>query len=178
VTRFIVFTSPRSGSSWLIDLLDAHQRVGAYAELFLPGDRTEPSYGSKDLPRFEATLPPGASSRRVMLAPRRIAYLNRLYSKSEMDAVGFKLMYGHPRMHPGLSFRTLLCDAYARCISYGQTCSTRFSRGRPLGREGCSAPMLATTSHKRRSDSRPSRSLTVSKNWRLGSSVAAAPCGG
>jgi LPS sulfotransferase NodH len=37
-----------------------------------------------------------------MLAPRRIAYLNRLYSKSEMDAVGFKLMYGHPRMHPGL----------------------------------------------------------------------------
>ena len=57
-TAFVVFTSPRTGSSWLIDLLDSHPRIAAYAELFLPGDRSTPDYGSQDLPRFEAALTP------------------------------------------------------------------------------------------------------------------------
>ena len=97
---FVVFTSPRSGSSWLVDMLDSHPRIAAHAELFLPGDRTEPDYGSRDLPRFEATLEP---RRRISLVPHRLAYLNRLFgSRSGVDAVGFKLMYGHPRVHRGL----------------------------------------------------------------------------
>ena len=99
-TRFFVFTSPRSGSSWLVDLLDSHPRIAAYAELFLPGDRTVPTYGNLDLPRFETTLAP---RRRLSLVPARIGYLNRLYAtRPGVDAVGFKLMYGHPRVHPGV----------------------------------------------------------------------------
>ncbi|MBM2823784.1 MAG: sulfotransferase [Thermoleophilia bacterium] len=99
-TLFVVFTSPRTGSSWLIDLLDSHPRIAAYAELFLPGDRTTPDYGSRDIPRFEATL---AERRRITLMPHRLAYLRRLVRpRPDSDAVGFKLMYGHPHVHPGL----------------------------------------------------------------------------
>ena len=99
-TLFVVFTSPRTGSSWLIDLLDSHPRIAAYAELFLPGDQTTPDYGSLDTPRFEATL---EGRRRITLVPHRLAYLKRLgQPRPDRDAVGFKLMYGHPHVHPGL----------------------------------------------------------------------------
>jgi LPS sulfotransferase NodH len=103
VTPFVVYTSPRSGSSWLVDLLDSSSRIAAYAELFLPGDRTTPDYGSRDVERFESTLEPGRPSGGRLLAPRRIAYLRRLYAaRPGIDAIGFKLMYEHPRAHPGL----------------------------------------------------------------------------
>ncbi len=99
-TAFVVFTSPRSGSSWLVDLLDSHARIAAYAELFLPGDRTDVDYGCRDLPRFEATRP---ERRRITLVPARFGYLRRVFARRDsIDAVGFKLMYGHPRVHPGL----------------------------------------------------------------------------
>jgi LPS sulfotransferase NodH len=99
-TAFVVFTSPRSGSSWLVDLLDSHARIAAYAELFLPGDRTDVDYGCRDLPRFEATL---SERRRITLGPARFGYLRRVFARRDgIDAVGFKLMYGHPHVHPGL----------------------------------------------------------------------------
>lgn len=98
---FVVFTAPRSGSSWLVELLHGHPRIEAYAELFLPGDRTTPGYGGRDLPRFEAVL--AARRRRGPALLRRIAYLNRVFAhRPGVDAVGFKLMYGHPEVHPGL----------------------------------------------------------------------------
>jgi LPS sulfotransferase NodH len=99
-TAFVVFTSPRSGSSWLIDLLDSHPRIAAYAELFLPGDRTEVQYGSRDLPRFEATLD---ERRRLTFVPARLGYARRIFARRDgIGAAGFKLMYGHPHVHPGL----------------------------------------------------------------------------
>lgn len=99
-TVFVVFTSPRTGSSWLIDLLDSHPRIAAYAELFLPGDRSTPEYGSRDLPRFEATLTPRWHITRV---PARLGYLRRVFAARDgVGAAGFKLMYGHPEVHRGL----------------------------------------------------------------------------
>jgi hypothetical protein len=83
-----------------VDLLDSHPRIAAYAELFLPGDRTTPDYGRKDLPRFEATVTPRF---RLSLAPARLSYLRRVFAaRAGIDAVGFKLMYGHPEVHRGL----------------------------------------------------------------------------
>jgi LPS sulfotransferase NodH len=99
-TAFVVFTSPRTGSSWLIDLLDSHPQIAAYAELFLPGDRTAPDYGSRDLPRFEATL---EERRRITRIPARLAYLRRVFAPRDgVGAAGFKLMYGHPDVHTGV----------------------------------------------------------------------------
>jgi LPS sulfotransferase NodH len=97
---FVVFTSPRTGSSWLIDLLDSHPQIAAYAELFLPGDRSTPDYGSLDLPRFETTL---EARRRITRIPSRLAYLRRVFARRDgVGAAGFKLMYGHPEVHSGL----------------------------------------------------------------------------
>ena len=97
-TAFVVFTSPRTGSSWLIDLLDSHPRIAAYAELFLPGDRSTPDYGSQDLPRFEAALTPRW---RITRVPARLRYLRRVFAARDgVGAAGFKLMYGHPEVHP------------------------------------------------------------------------------
>lgn len=99
-TAFVVFTSPRAGSSWLIDLLDSHPRIAAYAELFLPGDHSTPDYGSQDLPRFEAALTP---RRRITRVPARLGYLRRVFAARDgIGAAGFKLMYGHPEVHRGL----------------------------------------------------------------------------
>ncbi len=40
---------------------------------------------------------------RRSLLPRRVFYLNRLFAaRPGIDAVGFKIMYGHPRVHAGL----------------------------------------------------------------------------
>ena len=36
-TRFVVLTFPRSGSAWLLSLLNSHPEIRAYRELFLPG---------------------------------------------------------------------------------------------------------------------------------------------
>lgn len=100
-TAFVVLTSPRTGSSWLIDLLDSHPRITAYAELLLPADTSPPpDYGCRDLPRFAATL---GSRRRITLVPERIRYLRRLFApRAGIDAIGFKLMHRHVRAHPGL----------------------------------------------------------------------------
>lgn len=103
MVSFIVFTSPRSGSSWLLDLLDSHPQIAAYAELFLPGDRTAPNYGSRDVQRFETKLAPGRPSGGWRLVPRRLAYLRRLFAvRPGVGAIGFKLMYEHPPAHPGV----------------------------------------------------------------------------
>jgi len=102
-TPFVVFTTPRSGSSWLIDLLDSHPRVAAHAELFLVGDRTPPDYGSRDVPRFGATLDESRRYGRPTLLVRRVRYLNRLFDRRPgVQAVGFKLMYLQASAHTGI----------------------------------------------------------------------------
>jgi len=102
-TPFVVFTTPRSGSSWLIDLLDSHPRIAAHAELFIVGDRTTPDYGSGDVPRFEATLDESRRYGRGTLLVRRVRYLNRLFDRRPgVQAVGFKLMYLQASAHTGI----------------------------------------------------------------------------
>jgi len=102
-TPFVVFTTPRSGSSWLIDLLDSHPRIAAYAELFIVRDRTPPDYGSRDVPRFEATLDELRGNGRATLLARRMRYLSRLFDRRPgVRAVGFKLMYLQASAHTGL----------------------------------------------------------------------------
>lgn len=106
MTGFVVLTSPRSGSGWLIDLLNSHPAIVAHAELFHVERRTAPDYGARDLPYFEAYLEP----RRHVRAVHQIAYLARLYAaRPGVRAVGFKLTYvqaaANPTLLPLLSLR-------------------------------------------------------------------------
>jgi LPS sulfotransferase NodH len=114
-TTFVILTTQRSGSSWLVDLLDDHPGVAAYAEMFRVTDTTVPDYGADDVPRFEDTLGPVTSSTARNLAGRRYRYLRGLArAHPGSQAVGFKLMYDQARDHPGLL--TLLALRRARFV--------------------------------------------------------------
>ena len=96
-TKFIVFTSQRSGSSWLISILTKLENTTAYGELFLrrkrvPGDQKWDSNFA--YPRFLETEPNG-----LIIRPfSTCSYLNGVYRKP--GAIGFKLMYWHLRLYP------------------------------------------------------------------------------
>jgi LPS sulfotransferase NodH len=100
---FVIMAAPRSGSGWLVDLLDHHPSIVAYEELFRVGNTTVPRHGAKLVPRFELTVGPSTFSTAPGLAMRRYRYLRGLArSHPAAGAVGFKLIYDHVRDHPGI----------------------------------------------------------------------------
>lgn len=93
--KFVVLTSPRTGSTWLIDLLNGQAGIEAHGELFLRRARSSPAIaGRADYPRFVEMH----GSPRVSRVPRVVSYLNRLYRAPR--TVGFKLMYAQLRQYP------------------------------------------------------------------------------
>jgi LPS sulfotransferase NodH len=102
-TQFVVLTTQRSGSSWLVDLLNAHPRIAAYAEMFRVTDTSVPVYGANRVLPFETMVPPGTWSVSRVQFRRRYDYLRGLgRAHPRAGAVGFKLMYDQTRDHPGL----------------------------------------------------------------------------
>ena len=103
-TPFVILTAPRSGSAWLVDGLNNHPRVVAYGELFVPETRgREGAYGRQDVPLFTNYVGNGSGRlSRLGLLRKRVAYLNGLYGRSDTDCVGFKLVYSHATLNPGV----------------------------------------------------------------------------
>src|SRR5690606_34005205 len=89
--RFIVLTTQRTGSSWLMDRINSVPGGEGHMELFYHSPRREPPRaGCNDYPRFVEI---GA---RFGRRPRAVFdYLDRLYSRP--GAVGFKLTYSQMR---------------------------------------------------------------------------------
>ena len=93
--KFVVLTSSRTGSTWLIDLLNSQEGVDAHGELFLHHPRSSPAIaGRADFRRFVEIH--GAS--RLARVPRVLSYLNELYRTPR--TTGFKLMYSQLREYP------------------------------------------------------------------------------
>jgi LPS sulfotransferase NodH len=103
-TPFVILTAPRTGSSWLVDLLNNHPQVAAHGELFVPEAREfENAYGSHDLPYFDTYARNGGRPRsKLGLLRKRVAYLNELNGRSEVDCVGFKVSYKQATLSPGV----------------------------------------------------------------------------
>lgn len=98
-TKFVVLTTQRSGSTWLISILNQLPETTAYGEIFLHRRRpkdTKKKYGTteRDHPRFIETQPQGFHLRPLRL----FNYLDELYNQP--GAVGFKLMYSQLRLYP------------------------------------------------------------------------------
>lgn len=98
-TNFVLLTAPRSGSTWLVSMLNKVEGASAYGELFLPRKR-QPDQVQWDVdfayPRFFDQHTP-----ELPLRPLKVfAYLNRLYRQE--GVVGFKLMYAHLKKYPEL----------------------------------------------------------------------------
>lgn len=103
LTRFLVLTTPRSGSRWLAELIDAHPNATAYGEAFLADGAGDMRSGSGSFPYFTTylTRQPAWSARARRL--QRARYLEALYaSGGEAHAVGYKLMVGQDARNPGV----------------------------------------------------------------------------
>jgi LPS sulfotransferase NodH len=109
--EFVLLATQRSGSTWVVDMLNSHPQIIAYSELFLEDAQGTPQWGGARDMVFWTTHyaqrkqeSPGISRDQVVRD-----YLHKLYSSHpEMPAIGFKLMYGQFGAFPELDdyFRT------------------------------------------------------------------------
>jgi len=97
--KFILLTTQRTGSTWVIDMLHSHPQIVAYSELFLAaGEGERPSWGgAKDLVFWHTfreraccgSHPVGGDEPRLLRA-----YLDQVFApRPGVRAVGFKVMY-------------------------------------------------------------------------------------
>ncbi len=94
-TSFVIFATQRTGSSWLMDLLDSQPAIASYDELFLAGASGNGYWGRTDREFFE---PYYAHHRRranpVERALWGLRYVADLYApRPHLQAIGMKLMY-------------------------------------------------------------------------------------
>jgi LPS sulfotransferase NodH len=95
-TRFVILTSQRSGSTWLVSLLNQLKDARAYGELFLPRRHVENWDADFAYPRFVE-----ARRQKWGIRPMQVfRYLDGVYQHP--GAVGFKLMYSQLFFYPEL----------------------------------------------------------------------------
>lgn len=95
-TNFVVLTTNRSGSEWIISTLNNFQGVSAHGELFLPRPRI---LNGKWDEEFAYTRFVETKFKSLTIRPFSIfSYLNSLYSMP--GKVGFKLMYKQLGLYP------------------------------------------------------------------------------
>lgn len=102
---FVLLSTQRSGSTWVVDMLNSHPSVVAYSELLLEGARGRPQWGgAKDLLFWNDYY--AAAHARGPDRPRHdllYAYLDQVYApRADCRAIGFKLMYGQFGAYPEL----------------------------------------------------------------------------
>src|SRR5579864_4186919 len=102
---FVLLSTQRSGTSWVMDRLTKHPHVGGYGELLLAGVKGRPNWppGSNDRPFLAGYVHErrGGGGERGWGHRYLFAYLDHLYEpRRELQAVGFKLMYSHVVRYP------------------------------------------------------------------------------
>jgi len=95
-TKFVVLTTNRSGSVWMMSTLNSLPHVTAQGELFLPRRRSSERRWDSDFacPRFIETKSEGLTVRPFSV----FSYLDALYRTP--GSVGFKLMYAQLGRYP------------------------------------------------------------------------------
>jgi LPS sulfotransferase NodH len=94
VTKFVVLSTQRSGSTWVVDMLNSHPRVLAYSELFMHGGEGRPKWGTEQDLLYWQTFIAEKGGGRLRRQYWLWHYLGRAFAaRPGIDAVGFKLMY-------------------------------------------------------------------------------------
>lgn len=99
-TKYVILTTGRSGSSWLMEMLNSHPAIGGYGELF--STRYKTTYPQTQaalyrdpggVPHFGAYL--AEHGAKPLIVPVvGVRYMAQLYAPREgLEAVGFRLMY-------------------------------------------------------------------------------------
>jgi LPS sulfotransferase NodH len=103
--KFVVLSSQRSGSTWLMNLLNQMDDTTAYGELFLRRKRDPEGVtwdSENSYPRFYEDRPGNPGVRPFSV----LSYLGKVYQQP--GAVGFKLMYSQVQKFPEiLAYLTL-----------------------------------------------------------------------
>ena len=96
VDKFVVLTTNRSGSEWMMSTLNSFPDVFAHSELFLPRRQVSEGKWNSDFayPRFVESKVKGLALRPFSV----FSYLNTFYSMP--GKVGFKLMYKQLGLYP------------------------------------------------------------------------------
>lgn len=95
-SRFVVFTTQRTGSTWLMSVLNTFEEVSAQGELFLPRPRSRDKRWDSDFARARYV-----ESRAQFGSLRPVSvfrYLSAFYDSP--NSVGFKLMYSQVMSFP------------------------------------------------------------------------------
>jgi len=94
VAKFVVLSTQRSGSTWVVDMLNSHPKVLTYSELFMHGGEGKPKWGAeKDIPYWQ-TFARNEGGGRLARIFKLWRYLGRVYEERPgIEAIGFKLMY-------------------------------------------------------------------------------------
>lgn len=96
ITKFIIIAHPRSGSTWLVDMLHSHPEIISCSELFYSFSiKDKPTWsGEKDILLKQAYL---RNSKGIFKRLRPFScfrYLDYVYSyKESVNAIGFKVIY-------------------------------------------------------------------------------------
>jgi LPS sulfotransferase NodH len=94
VTRFVVLSTQRSGSTWVVDMLTSNPRVVAYSELFMHGGEGTPKWGQEQSLPYWQTFSREQRGGRLARPYWLWHYLGRAFEERPgVDAIGFKLMY-------------------------------------------------------------------------------------
>ena len=104
-TKFIVLSSQRSGSTWLVSLFNGMENTRAYGELFLKRKKSNEEglwNDESQYPRFPEVASRGGRFR----ARQTFSYLDALYAQD--GAVGFKLMYTQVMKYPEIAIYLFL----------------------------------------------------------------------
>ncbi len=101
MTKFLIISTQRSGSTWMTDLLNSHPNVRMYTELFLKKGRGFPDWGRyKDLVywnTYRSGLKGWGSIRPFSI----FKYLDEVFDSTADDtASGFKIMYAQLYRYP------------------------------------------------------------------------------
>jgi LPS sulfotransferase NodH len=101
-TSFMIFANQRTGSTWLMDMLDMHPAVASYDELLRAGASGRGKWGRTDQQFFEPYYT--GHHRNSKYTPRALwlyRYLDQFYSpRRGTEAIGMKLMYDQLRDNP------------------------------------------------------------------------------
>ena len=101
---FVLLSTQRTGSTWVIDMLNSHPSIVTYGELLLQDGRGTPPFGAQDrmfLQSYQPAhdYPPDSQSGKSFL----FQYLDNVFeTRPGISAAGFKLMYGQYGATPHL----------------------------------------------------------------------------
>ena len=111
---FVLLSTQRSGSTWVIDMLNSHPSIVTYGELLLEDGRGRPPFGAQDRMFLQSyglahNYLPGSQFGKGFL----FQYLDNIFeTRPGISATGFKLMYGQYGAFPHLQEYMLSNNIY------------------------------------------------------------------